>query len=172
VSTANSDGLDQKESNRCRGSSARDRRVRKHCFTRNRTDNATESRTPAKQAHIYSPATTTEMRISCQVCWRAMRWHNGRTRHSPNRMWEEVFQDCHTKWEESAAHSILARSIVLQQRPNTFAQTNPVILTLRLARDQRNTEPLILALSDPANIELNRMPGRLRGNRGAQVTQP
>ena len=52
------------------------------------------------------------------------RWHNGRTRHSQNPNSEEVFQDCLTKWEESAAHSILARSDQLQQRPNTFAQTN------------------------------------------------
>ncbi len=52
------------------------------------------------------------------------RWHNGRTRRSQNPNSEEVFQDCLTKWEESAAHSILARSDQLQQRPNTFAQTN------------------------------------------------
>jgi len=25
-----------------------------------------------------------EIMISCQVCWRIRRWHNGRTRHSPN----------------------------------------------------------------------------------------
>ena len=33
-------------------------------------------------------------------------------------------QDCVTNGERSAAHSILARSSRLQQRPNTFAQTN------------------------------------------------
>src|SRR5713101_3624948 len=38
-----------------------------------------------------------------------MRWQNGRTRRSQNPYPEEVFQDCLTKWEESAAHSILAR---------------------------------------------------------------
>src|SRR4051812_14756752 len=48
--------------------------------------------------------------ISCQVCWRTTRWHNGRTRRSLNPHSEEVFQDCVTKWKESAAHSILARS--------------------------------------------------------------
>ena len=53
-----------------------------------------------------------------------MRWYNGRPRRSQNPDSEEVFQDCLTKWEESAAHSILARSEQLQQRPYTFAQTN------------------------------------------------
>ena len=48
--------------------------------------------------------------ISCQVCWRTMRWHNGQIRRSQNPHPEEVFQDCITKWEESVAHSILARS--------------------------------------------------------------
>ena len=66
--------------------------------------------------------------ISCQVCWRTMRWHNGLIRRSPNPNPEEVFHDCITKWEESVAHSILARRTFLQQRPYTFAQTNPVIL--------------------------------------------
>ena len=31
-------------------------------------------------------------------------------------------------WEESVAHSILARSLLLQQRPYPFAQTNPALL--------------------------------------------
>jgi hypothetical protein len=48
--------------------------------------------------------------ISCQVCWRIMRWHNGRTRRSLNPNSEEVLQDCVTNGERSAAHSILARS--------------------------------------------------------------
>src|SRR5258708_38750687 len=34
------------------------------------------------------------------------------TRRSQNPLWEEVFQDCLTKWEESVAHSILARSLL------------------------------------------------------------
>jgi hypothetical protein len=62
--------------------------------------------------------------IPCQVCWRTMRWHNGQIRRSQNPLWEEVFQDCLTIWEESAEHSILARSVSLRQRPYTFAQTN------------------------------------------------
>src|SRR5664279_4819095 len=40
-----------------------------------------------------------------------MRWHNGQIRRSQNPDSEEVFQDCLTKWEESVAHSILARSL-------------------------------------------------------------
>ena len=48
--------------------------------------------------------------ISCQVCWRTTRWHYGRTRRSQNPKPEEVFRDCVTKWDQSAAHSILARS--------------------------------------------------------------
>jgi len=37
-----------------------------------------------------------------------------------------------TKKDEGAAHSIQARSSLLQQRPNTFAQTNSVICIFRL----------------------------------------
>jgi hypothetical protein len=48
--------------------------------------------------------------ISRQVCWRTMRWQNGQTQRSRNPNSEEVLQDCPTKWEESAAYSILARS--------------------------------------------------------------
>jgi hypothetical protein len=40
-----------------------------------------------------------------------MRWHNGPIRRSQNPYSEEVFQDCLTIWEESLAHSILARSL-------------------------------------------------------------
>jgi hypothetical protein len=39
-----------------------------------------------------------------------MRWHNGRTRRSPNPNSAEVLRDCVTNGERSAAHSILARS--------------------------------------------------------------
>jgi hypothetical protein len=53
-------------------------------------------------------------------------------RRSLNPDSEEVFPDCLTKWEESVAHSILARSLSLHQRPYTFAQTNPVPLFFRL----------------------------------------
>jgi len=49
--------------------------------------------------------------ISCQVCWRTMRWHNGQIRRSRNPYPSKVFQDCSSKWEESVAHSILARSL-------------------------------------------------------------
>ena len=36
------------------------------------------------------------------------------------------------KKDEGAAHSIQARRSLLQQRPDTFAQTNSVIFTFRL----------------------------------------
>jgi hypothetical protein len=49
--------------------------------------------------------------ISCQVCWRTMRWHNGQIRRSLNPHTSKVFQDCSSKWEESVAHSILTRSL-------------------------------------------------------------
>src|SRR6266436_1447796 len=70
------------------------------------------------------PSDYCEITISCQVCWRMRRWHNGRTRRSPNPKSEIVLRDCSVNGEESAAHSILARSDPLQQRPYTFAQTN------------------------------------------------
>ena len=45
---------------------------------------------------------------------------------------ENAFKGSVTKKDESAAHPIQARSSLLQSRPNTFAQTNSVILTFRL----------------------------------------
>jgi hypothetical protein len=76
------------------------------------------------------PSDDREIMISCQVCWRIRRWHNGRTRHSPNPEPGKVSQDCLTNGEESAAHSILAKSDLLPQRPYTFAQTNLVTSSL------------------------------------------
>src|ERR1700756_980949 len=63
-------------------------------------------------AHAIPTSAAQLLRVifSCQVCWRTMRWHNGRTRCSPNPNPEEVFRDCVTNGERSAAHSILARS--------------------------------------------------------------
>ena len=40
-----------------------------------------------------------------------MRWHNGQIRRSLNPYPSKVFQGCSNKWEESVAHSILARSL-------------------------------------------------------------
>src|SRR6476620_10425448 len=45
---------------------------------------------------------------------------------------ENALKGSVTKKDESAAHSIQARSSLLQPRPNTFAQTNSVFLTFRL----------------------------------------
>src|SRR6266436_7267952 len=83
------------------------------------------------------PSDYCEIMISCQVCWRMRRWHNGRTRRSPNPKSEIVLCDCSVNGEESAAHSILARSDPLQQRPYTFAQTNLWRLQISLAARRR-----------------------------------
>ena len=56
-----------------------------------------------------------------------MRWQNGRSRRSRNLYPENAFKGRVTKKDEGAAHSIQARSSLLQQRPDTFAQTNSVI---------------------------------------------
>ena len=40
-----------------------------------------------------------------------MRWHNGQIRRSQNPHPDTVFQDCDSKWEESVAYSIVARSL-------------------------------------------------------------
>jgi hypothetical protein len=61
-----------------------------------------------------------------------MRWHNGRSRRSRNLYPENASKGSVTKKDESAAHSIQARRSLLRQRPDTFAQTNSVILIFRL----------------------------------------
>ncbi len=61
-----------------------------------------------------------------------MRWHNGRSRRSRNLYSENASKGSETKKDEGAAHSIQARRSLLQQRPNTFAQTNSVFLISRL----------------------------------------
>ena len=61
-----------------------------------------------------------------------MRWHNGRSRRSREPVPGKCLQGSVIKKDEGAAHPIQARSSLLQQRPDTFAQTNSVILTFRL----------------------------------------
>ena len=61
-----------------------------------------------------------------------MRWHNGRSRRSRNLHSENACQGSVIKKDEGAAHSIQARRSLLQQRPDTFAQTYSVILFFRL----------------------------------------
>src|SRR5260221_13449842 len=39
------------------------------------------------------PSDYCEIVVSCQVCWRMRRWHNGRTRRSPNPYPEEVSRE-------------------------------------------------------------------------------
>ena len=86
----------------------------------------------SSDSHICSPTTTDLSFDSCQVCWRNMRWHNGRSRRSRNLQPENASKGSVTKKDEGAAHSIQARRSLLQQRPDTFAQTNSVFLTFRL----------------------------------------
>src|ERR1700758_5014605 len=76
-----------------------------------------------------------------------MRWHNGRSRRSRNLHSENAYQGSVVKKDESAAHSIQARRSLLQQRPDTFAQTNSVIFIFRL---QYGGGPYIL--NNPAQI--------------------
>ena len=78
--------------------------------------------------HLQSNDDGSKFSDSCQVCWRTMRWHNGRSRRSRNLHSENAYQGSETKKDEGAAHSIQARRSLLQQRPDTFAQTNSVIL--------------------------------------------
>src|SRR6266403_3726187 len=89
-----------------------------------------------------------EIMISCQVCWRIRRWHNGRTRHSPNPEPGKVSQDCLTNGEESAAHSILARSEAIHSNKGRIHLRRPTcdILTFRL---RRSGGPYIPGCSSP-----------------------
>jgi len=84
--------------------------------------------------------------ISYQVCWQTMRWHNGQIRRSLNPHPSKVFQDWSNKWEESVAHSILARSL--------FTPTNAVYMSA----DQPCTSHFSLA------IRRRTIHGRMRRN--------
>jgi hypothetical protein len=66
-----------------------------------------------------------------------MRWHNGRSRRSRNLHSENASKGSVIKKDEGAAHSIQARRSLLQQRPDTFAQTNSVFLIFRLQKRRR-----------------------------------
>ena len=70
--------------------------------------------------------------ISCQVCWRTMRWHNGQIRRSLNPNPDKVFQDCSSKWEESVAHSILARRLFTPTKAVYMSADQPCPLIFRL----------------------------------------
>jgi hypothetical protein len=61
-----------------------------------------------------------------------MRWHNGRSRRSRNLHSENAYKGSETKKDEGATHSIQARRSLLQQRPDTFAQTISVFIIFRL----------------------------------------
>jgi hypothetical protein len=70
--------------------------------------------------------------ISCQVCWRTMRWHNGQIRRSRNPHPSKVFQDWSNKWEESVAHSIVARSLFTPMKAVYICADQPVPPIFRL----------------------------------------
>jgi hypothetical protein len=70
--------------------------------------------------------------ISCQVCWRTMRWHNGQIRRSLNPYPSKVFQDCSSKWEESVAHSIVARSLFTPMKAVYICADQPCPSLFRL----------------------------------------
>ena len=69
---------------------------------------------------------------SCQVCWRTTRWHNGPIRRSLNPYPSKVFQDWSNKWEESVAHSIVARSLFTPIKAVYMSADQPVPLIFRL----------------------------------------
>jgi len=70
--------------------------------------------------------------ISCQVCWRTMRWHNGQIRRSLNPQPSKVSQDWTNKWEESVAHSIVARSYFPPMKAVYICADQPCPLIFRL----------------------------------------
>jgi hypothetical protein len=56
----------------------------------------------AGKSHSRFPTSTDqrllkELTIFCQVCWRTMRWHNGRTRRARNLQTGKAFPGCLTK---------------------------------------------------------------------------
>ena len=71
--------------------------------------------TPAKPPPLHQPDTSftptgCECKPqTCQVCWRILRWHNGRSRRSGNLWSKTVSRDFLLKEEQSAAHPIVAR---------------------------------------------------------------
>jgi hypothetical protein len=92
--------------------------------------------------------------ISCQFCWRTMRWHNGPIRRSQNPYPEEVFQDCVTKWEESVAHSILARSLFAPPKAVYICADQPCPSLFRL---QFGGGPYIPSADNPDTIWHHRL---------------
>jgi hypothetical protein len=83
-----------------------------------------------------------------------MRWHNGQIRRSQNPDSEEVFQDCLTKWEESVAHSILARSLFTPPKAVYICadQPCPSLFRLQLGGGPYITEWLrvrVCVIADP-----------------------
>src|SRR5215469_1235533 len=61
-----------------------------------------------------------------------MRWQNGRSRRPRKPVTGNCLKGSVTTKDEGAAHPIQARRSLLQQRPDTFAQTYSVFLIFRL----------------------------------------
>ena len=99
--------------------------------------------------------------ISCQVCRRTMRWHNGPIRRSRNPNPSQVFQDWSNKWEESAAHSILARSPFTPTKAVYMSADQPCPSHFSLAIRRRTIH------SDNEKHSIRRAPtGECRAERG------
>ena len=91
--------------------------------------------------------------ISCQVCWRTMRWHNGQIPRSLNPHPDKVFQDCDSKWEESVAHSILARSLFTPTKAVYMSADQPCPSHFSLAIRRRTIHVRIVGNSSITFID-------------------
>jgi len=60
------------------------------------------------------------------------RWHNGQIRRSLNPNPDQVLQDCGSKWEESVAHSIVARSLFTPMKAVYICADQPCPSLFRL----------------------------------------
>jgi hypothetical protein len=79
-----------------------------------------------------------------------MRWHNGQIRRSPNPNPEEVFQDCIAKWEESVAHSIVARSFFPPMKAVYICADQPCPSHFSLASRRRTIHSGYAVIQDPS----------------------
>src|SRR6266849_2692020 len=61
--------------------------------------------------------------FSCQVCWRIIRWHNGRTRRSRNLSHRKSPKTANLNRTRAQRIPSRPRGLLLPKRPYTFAQT-------------------------------------------------
>jgi hypothetical protein len=107
--------------------------------------------------------------ISCQVCWRTMRWHNGQIRRSLNPHPYKVFQDCDSKWEESVAHSILARRLFTPTKAVYMSADQPCPSHFSLAIRRRTIHVRIRRHSGTIRIPLRE---RIASVSGLRLIRP